>query len=61
MSRSSGVNVREFTIYADCGDENEDTGEICDFEGDVDAWEDPELHVWGWKCPKCKYLHEMDI
>jgi hypothetical protein len=53
--------VREFTLYVDCGDENEDTGEFCDFEGDIDAWEDPELGTWGWTCPKCKFQHEEDV
>lgn len=54
---SSGVEVEEFLLDVYCGVENEE-GETCEFEAEVLAWSDPEIHAWGWVCPACRYEHE---
>lgn len=49
-----------FTLTVDCGEEV-GVGEYCDFNGEVEAFEDRMLGIWGYKCPKCGYQHEEDL
>lgn len=59
MSTSSGQYVGEYIDNRLCATENE-FGEVCYFDGEVEVYYDPELYVEWWACPECQTEHESD-
>lgn len=45
MMRSSGILVVEQNETVACL--------ACDWEGQLVTWTDPEIHKWGFTCPRC--------
>lgn len=57
MSLSSGQYVNAYYDYRLCSTENE-FGEVCYFDGEVEVEYDPEVYMEWWQCPECDHTHE---
>lgn len=57
--RGSGIYEREETRFVDCGAYVPETGEHCEFSGDVDVHID-DWNQAAWDCPDCGTQHEME-
>lgn len=54
MATSSGelLATNDLLVYVQCQEPD------CEFEGDVESWDDDDLQSWGWVCPECEAEHK---
>lgn len=57
---SSGVHVDSYEHECMCSVEDE-FGNVCDFDGEVEVFYDPEVYSLWWTCPLCGYEHEEEL
>lgn len=54
----SGINDYDRIESVDCEHEDDETGKVCGFSGDVDVFYGD--YTRSWDCPECGFEHQED-